>query len=267
VNKIIPKKRFGQHFLHDNLIASQIVDSLQLDNENANKQVCLEVGPGTGVLTRLLLSRNDIDYYAVEIEREAIEYLKSNFPQLGERLIECDFLKLNLTQLFPHNFVIIGNFPYNISSQIVFAMLEHRLRVPILVGMFQKEVAERIVSKAGSKVYGILSVLVQAYYHAEYLFTVEPESFQPPPKVKSGVIRLVRYRTSLDDCDEKLFVQLIKAGFNQRRKMLRNSLHQFINSGFESRFLTQRPEQLNVPEWIELTKAVKQHLDSLNNNS
>ncbi|MDR3351385.1 MAG: 16S rRNA (adenine(1518)-N(6)/adenine(1519)-N(6))-dimethyltransferase RsmA [Prevotellaceae bacterium] len=247
------KKSLGQHFLHDRMIAERIVASLSGSAGRA-----LEVGAGTGVLTELLLRRADIDTYAVEIDREAVAYLRARFPTLGGRLIAGDFLSLPLDDYFPAPLAVIGNFPYNISSQVFFKVLENRDRIPEVVGMVQKEVAERIACPAGSKVYGILSVLLQAYYRIEYLFTVHAQAFRPPPKVQSAVVRLTRNNVSALGCDEQLFVKVVKAAFNQRRKVIRNSIKALTGTRAlpEHRYFSMRPEQLCVAEFVELTRLV-----------
>ena len=257
------KKQLGQHFLKDPAIAGRIADTLTL-KKTAN---VMEIGPGTGILTRQLLQR-PIHLIAVELDRESIAFLNSKFlpsletehlPFHSVEVIEADFLKLNLDTLFPGElFTITGNFPYNISSQIVFRLLEVRSRVPEFSGMFQKEVAERICAGPGSKAYGILSVLVQAFYKAEYCFTVPPEVFDPPPKVHSGVLRLERRETWKLECDEALFFRLVKTAFNQRRKTLRNSLKslQLSDNLKEDAIFDRRPEQLNVPDFITLAKRI-----------
>ena len=248
------KKGLGQHFLKDKNIAQQIVDSL-----SGNGFPVLEVGAGMGVLTELLLQRSDITTYAVEIDRESIAYLRKHFPNLQSRLIEGDFLQMDLNALFHSSFAVIGNFPYNISSQIFFKILEHRDNIPEVVGMVQKEVAERIACPSGSKTYGILSVLLQAYYNIDYLFTVHEHVFVPPPKVKSGVIRLTRNDVQSLDCDEILFRSVVKTTFNQRRKTIRNSLKPLIGDKIlpEHPLLAKRPEQLSVAEFVALTNMVK----------
>lgn len=249
------KKNLGQHFLKDKNIALKIVDSLQAVN---TKQV-LEIGPGMGVLTQFLLQNTNYQTTVVEIDRESVAYLKQHFPELTDRIIGEDFLKMNLNQYFDGPFAVIGNFPYNISSQILFKVLDFRDQVPEVVGMFQKEVAERIATGPGSKTYGILSVFLQAFYDIEYLFTVHENVFSPPPKVKSAVIRLSRNQRQKLDCNEKLFFQLVKAGFNQRRKTLRNSLKSFISSQElkESEIFAKRPEQLGVNEFVQLTRLIE----------
>lgn len=251
-----PKKHLGQHFLTDQTIAKRIVDALE---PNPGETV-FEVGPGTGVLTGYLLEK-EIRLLPVEIDPESLIHLKQKWPELKEVLIEADFLKLNIDQHTTDSFHVIGNFPYNISSQIFFRVLEFRNRVPSVVCMIQKEVAQRIASPPGSKAYGILSVLLQAYFEIEYLFSVKPGSFFPPPKVTSGVIRLKRNSTSVLPCDEQLFVKVVKCTFNQRRKMIRNSIKSILlhlDEDFE--LLSKRPEQLGVPEFIRLTNWVESQL-------
>ena len=247
------KKHLGQHFLTDKKIASNIVDSLEA-KEVSN---VLEIGAGMGVLTEFLLKKT-FQTYVIEIDRESVDYLSRHFIQLQDKILEEDFLKFNLKSYFNEQVAIIGNFPYNISSQILFRVLDFKELIPEVVGMFQKEVAERIASKPGSKVYGILSVLMQAYYDIEYLFTVDETVFNPPPKVKSGVLRLKRKENIILDCDEKRFKQIIKAGFNQRRKTLRNSLKQLTGEMDTSDLIfNQRPEQLSVNEFIFLTNLIE----------
>lgn len=248
-----PKKHLGQHFLTDPSIAGRIVDALQVPSGDT----VLEIGPGKGVLTELLLEK-EIELLPVEIDPESVVHLKQNWPVLEDRILEMDFLKMNLGEYIPGSFHIIGNFPYNISSQIFFRVLEYRQQVPTVVCMLQKEVAQRIASPPGSREYGILSVLLQAYYNIEMLFTVKPGSFFPPPRVRSGVIRLTRNQTLKLPCDEKLFVKVVKATFNQRRKMIRNSIKSILlnlDSDFE--LLSKRPEQLGVSEFIELSNWVE----------
>src|ERR1017187_9561708 len=231
---VSPKKHLGQHFLKDENIAKKIVRSLSLKEKY---KTLIEVGPGTGVLTKYLLQDYDFETFVVEIDRESVAFLKKHFTQLEGRISEKDFLDFDLSFL-PSTisyqpFSIIGNFPYNISTQILFKVLEFRNQIPEVVGMFQKEVAERIASASGNKTYGILSVLMQAYYKIEYLFTVNPQVFNPPPHVKSAVIRLTRNDVMKLDCDEELFFKVVKAGFNQRRKTLRNALSEFGVKGSE----------------------------------
>ena len=252
------KKHLGQHFLNDENIAQRIADTLTLKNYDK----VLEIGPGMGVLTKYLLKK-DITTYVVEIDTESVEYLKANYLNLTSRILEKDVLKYNLTETFKdEQFAITGNFPYNISTQIVFKTLEFRHQIPEFTGMFQKEVAERICNKGGSKAYGILSVLVQAFYDAEYLFTVPPNVFNPPPKVDSGVLRLVRKENFTLPCDEKLFFKVVKAAFQQRRKTLRNSLKTLNLSDNlrEDVIFGQRPEQLNVEQFITLTTKIGKDL-------
>lgn len=246
------KKHLGQHFLTDKNIAARIVHALI--HTGQYRQV-LEVGPGMGILSDILLEREDLETFLIDIDVESIAFLADKYPQLGERLISGDFLKLDLSRIFKEKFAVIGNFPYNISSQILFKILEHRNQVVEMVGMFQKEVAERCAARPGSKAYGILSVLLQAYYDIEYLFTVKPGTFNPPPKVNSGVIRLSRNNVEQLACDEKLFWQIVKAGFNQRRKTLRNALSAIVpkNKLGEHPFYEKRAETLNVQDFVELT--------------
>ncbi|MFD2601487.1 16S rRNA (adenine(1518)-N(6)/adenine(1519)-N(6))-dimethyltransferase RsmA [Flavobacterium suzhouense] len=254
MDKVKAKKHLGQHFLKDESIAKDIADTLTL---NGYKKV-LEIGPGMGVLTKYLLDK-DIETYVIEIDTESVEYLNAHYPKLHGHIISEDFLRYNITKDFGNEpLAIIGNFPYNISSQIVFRALELRERIPEFSGMFQKEVAERICEKKGSKTYGILSVLVQAFYDAEYLFTVSEHVFNPPPKVKSGVLRLIRKENFHLPVDEKLFFSVVKAAFNQRRKTLRNSLKTYIltESLKEDSIFDLRPEQLSVEQFIELTQKI-----------
>jgi 16S rRNA (adenine1518-N6/adenine1519-N6)-dimethyltransferase len=245
-----PKKNLGQHFLTDQNIARKIVDSL-----DSTMTDVLEIGPGMGVLTQYLLNRSEINLHVIEIDRDSVAYLQQNFPQLKHIWSE-DFLKANIADRFESKFSIIGNFPYNISSQIFFKVLALRNRIPEVVGMIQKEVAERIASKHGNKTYGILSVILQAFYDIEYLFTVSEHVFLPPPKVKSAVIRLKRNQVSELPCDETLFVEVVKAAFNLRRKILRNSL-KAICENLPDKFADKRPEQLSVNDFIELTSVIE----------
>jgi 16S rRNA (adenine1518-N6/adenine1519-N6)-dimethyltransferase len=254
MDKVKAKKHLGQHFLKDESIAKDIADSLTLKGYNK----VLEIGPGMGVLTKYLLDK-DVETYVIEIDTESVEYLNAHYPKLHGKIISEDFLRYDVTKDFgTEPFAIIGNFPYNISTQIVFRMLELRERIPEFGGMFQKEVAERICEKKGSKTYGILSVLVQAFYDAEYLFTVPEHVFNPPPKVKSGVLRLIRKENYHLPCDEKLFFNVVKTAFNQRRKTLRNSLKTYNLSDIlkEDSIFDLRPEQLSTEEFIELTKKI-----------
>lgn len=253
-----PKKFLGQHFLKDLDIAQKIADSL----DDFPDVPIIEVGPGMGVLTQFLLQK-DRAITVVELDRESVPYLNEAFPALNGHIIEADFLQLNLTDIYPDQFCIIGNYPYNISSQIFFKVLDYKNHIPACSGMLQKEVAERIASKPGKKAYGILSVLLQAWYDIEYLFTVSEDVFDPPPKVKSAVIKLTRNnRTSLD-CDEKLFKTVIKTAFNQRRKTLRNSMKPLLskdNTIFSDPIFEKRPEQLSVEEFVYLTNLTKKHM-------
>jgi len=258
------KKHLGQHFLRDETVANQIAQTLVLDTTRN----VIEIGPGTGVLTKYLLERKT-NLVAMDLDSESIRYLNESFPLEHHKLIqgndslkviEADFLHYDLSQLFGKDqFTITGNFPYNISTQIVFKLLEWRHLVPEFSGMFQKEVAKRICEKEGSKTYGILSVLVQAFYEAEYLFTVPPEVFDPPPKVQSGVLRLRRKEGFSLPCDETLFFKVVKAAFNHRRKTLRNSLKSFQLSDTLSKdpVFNLRPEQMSVARFITLTKQIE----------
>lgn len=255
-DKVRPKKSLGQHFLHDQQVARKIVDGLKLDNDHRR---VLEIGPGMGVLTRYL-TEMDLDLKVVEIDRDSVKYLHDHYPVLRERIIAGDFLALNLAEVFTDRFSVIGNFPYNISSQIFFKVLEHRDQVDQVVCMLQKEVADRIAAPHGSKTYGILSVLLQAYYDIQFLFKVSPGVFTPPPKVMSGVIRLRRNGVARLACDERLFVQVVKQGFNNRRKTLRNALKNLILAPAVSALplLDKRAEQLPVSDFIELTRLIEQ---------
>lgn len=244
------KKHLGQHFLNDKSIAKRIIDSLTWENYNH----VLEIGPGTGVLTQFLLEKKQ-NISVVEIDIESVEFLNKNYPDLT--VYSEDFLKMDLNRHYKQQICILGNFPYNISSQIVFKIIENRNQIPEMVGMFQKEVAERICSKEGSKVYGILSVLTQAYYTTEYLFTVSENVFTPPPKVKSGVMRMRRHTEKLE-VNEKLFFNVVKLAFNQRRKTLRNALKSILplEMDFEEKVFKMRAEQLSVDDFIDLTKKI-----------
>lgn len=249
------KKHLGQHFLKDLNIAQKIADTLSLQNYHK----VVEIGAGMGVLTQFLLQKNT-DVFVVEIDRESVAYLEAHYPQLQGKIIANDFLKYDIATNMGEPFAIIGNFPYNISTQIVFKLLELREWVPEFSGMFQKEVAERICEQAGSKTYGILSVLTQAFYETEYLFTVSEHVFNPPPKVKSGVIRLKRKTNYHLDCDEGLFFSVVKTAFNQRRKTLRNSLKALLTDEIkENPIFSKRPEQLAWQEFVAITKMIWQH--------
>lgn len=260
MTEVRAKKALGQHFLTDLNIARKIAEALSGGSAEAPADT-LEVGCGMGVLTQFLLRRDDLVTWGAEIDTESVEYLHAHYPDFTPRLIEGDFLKLDLRERFPGGLRIIGNFPYNISSQIFFKVLENRDLVPECVGMIQKEVAVRIAEPPGSKEYGILSVLLQAWYDIEYLFTVNETVFSPPPKVKSAVIRLRRNGVGRLDCDEALFVKVVKASFGQRRKMLRNSLKAVFGDfgGEEHPFFTRRAETLSVAEFVELTRWVTEH--------
>lgn len=250
------KKHLGQHFLKDEAIAKKIADSL---TENGYDTV-LEIGPGMGVLTKYLLQKS-YTTHVIEIDAESVEYLENTYLNLAPRILSKDFLKINISDYFENKpLAIIGNFPYNISSQIVFKTLENRAQIPEFSGMFQKEVAERIAEKEGSKKYGILSVLTQAFYDVDYLFTVPPSVFNPPPKVDSGVIRMVRKKNFTLPVDEKLFYRVVKTAFNQRRKMLRSSLKSMHLSDKlrEDSIFAKRPEQLSVEAFINLTSLIEQ---------
>jgi 16S rRNA (adenine1518-N6/adenine1519-N6)-dimethyltransferase len=252
-----PKKFLGQHFLKDQNIAAKIVEALTLKGAG---NFVLEIGPGTGVLTKLLMQKPEADLYLAEIDRESVAYLKEHYPQLADRITEGDFLKMNLADLTDREIHLIGNFPYNISSQIFFKVLEQRDRVKQVVCMLQKEVADRIAEKEGSKTYGILSVLLQAFYNIEYLFKVPPGVFFPPPKVMSAVIRLIRNDRVHLDCNEVLFFKVVKQGFQNRRKTLRNALKPLNLPAQISTLATMdlRAEQLSVEEFILLTHKIEQ---------
>lgn len=247
------KKRLGQHFLTDMGIAQDIVDALSPETARV-----LEIGPGMGVLTRFLLQKENLEVHAVELDEESVTYLNQHYPELQPRLYSMDFLKADLLSMIQPPFSIIGNFPYNISSQILFRVLDYKDQIPEVVGMFQKEVAVRIASKPGNRDYGILSVLLQAYYDIEYLFTVHEHVFNPPPKVKSAVIRLKRNSCRRLPCDEATWKMLIKTAFNQRRKTLHNSLKNIsFEDGFtQNEIFRKRPEQLGVDDFVFLAEHV-----------
>jgi 16S rRNA (adenine1518-N6/adenine1519-N6)-dimethyltransferase len=254
---IRPKKSLGQHFLKDASIARRIVSSLRAEN----CQTVLEVGPGMGILTGYLLERKFNDFRVVEIDCESVSYLKAHFPELN--IIHDDFLKMEIGNSFGNKLAVIGNFPYNISSQIFFKILENRDRVAEACGMLQKEVAERICSAPGSRIYGILSVFIRAFYDIEYLFPVSNTVFSPPPKVQSAVIRIVRNGTETLDCDEKLFFKVVKSCFNQRRKTLRNSVKAaFVLKNYDNDLMSLRPEQLSVEQFVSLTNWIEDRLNS-----
>jgi len=250
------KKALGQHFLTDLSIARNIVGALSRDMARD----VLEIGPGMGVLTQYLLERDDIDPRMIEIDEESVEYLLTHFPGIQGKLMEGDYLRLNMRKIFPGEYRVIGNFPYNISSQIFFKILDDKDLVPEVVCMIQKEVAERIAEKPGSKTYGILSVLLQAWYDIEYLFTVGSGAFAPPPKVQSAVIRLRRNTRKDLGCDEKLFKTVVKTAFNQRRKTLRNALKPLVREGMDcsAPVFDLRAERLSVEDFVELTKFFSQ---------
>jgi 16S rRNA (adenine1518-N6/adenine1519-N6)-dimethyltransferase len=248
-----PKKHLGQHFLRDENIARKIISSLSPSIVNV-----VEIGPGTGILSKYLLENPVLNPFFFEVDNESVNFLRQEYPAISGKLYEKDFLKANLSEI-PAPFAIIGNFPYNISSQILFRAMESRNSIPELIGMFQKEVAERIASPPGSKKYGILSVLLKAWFDIEYLFTVNETVFYPPPKVKSAVIRLTRNSVQSLECNEDLFVVTVKTAFNQRRKTLRNALKGMIPTGGEPsqavlELFTKRAEQLSVAEFVELTR-------------
>jgi 16S rRNA (adenine1518-N6/adenine1519-N6)-dimethyltransferase len=255
MEKVKAKKHLGQHFLKDESIAKAIADTINLEGY----EDVLEIGPGMGVLTKYLLEK-PITTYVIEIDTESVDYLDANYPKLKDKIISKDFLRYDINEVFQgKQFAIIGNFPYNISTQIVFKTLELKHQIPEFAGMFQKEVAERICEKKGSKAYGILSVLAQAFYDVEYLFTVDEHVFIPPPKVKSGVMRMRRKADYSLPCAEKLFYTVVKTAFQQRRKTLRNSL-KTLNLSDELRedlVFNLRPEQLNVAEFIALTQKIE----------
>ncbi|MBM78887.1 MAG: ribosomal RNA small subunit methyltransferase A [Crocinitomicaceae bacterium] len=259
--RVKPKKYLGQHFLKDENISLEIVSSLRdLDKTGT----VLEIGPGTGALTKYFIDRKN-NFLAFEVDEESIEFLAINYPSV--KVIKQDILDYNFNLFKLRPVTIIGNFPYNISSQILFKAIDFRFEVNQLVGMFQKEVAERVVSPPGSKKYGILSVLIQAYFNTEYLFTVDEDAFIPPPKVKSGVIRLIRNDVKELGCDEKLFFKIVKTTFNQRRKMIRNSIKNIIGKlELDHEFLTKRPEQLTVDNFISLTNFTESIIKTSNSN-
>ena len=257
-----PKKNLGQHFLTDLSIAKRIADTVDACPEVP----VLEIGPGMGVLTQYLVEKPRV-VKAVEIDAESVAYLYERFPKLHENILGEDFLQMDLTQIFDgKQFVLTGNYPYDISSQIFFKMLDYKDLIPCCTGMIQREVALRMAAAPGSKAYGILSVLIQAWYDVEYLFTVDENVFNPPPKVKSAVIRMTRNDITDIGCDEQLFKRVVKTVFNQRRKMLRVSLRQIFNNGkptdgfYEQDIMTKRPEQLSIPQFVELTNMVEEQL-------
>ncbi len=257
MKRVRAKKYLGQHFLNDLDIARRITESLSTPPSQV-----IEVGPGMGVLTQFLIQRSEIDLYLVEIDTESVEYLHTHYPLLQERIIEGDFLKMDFKKLFPEKFSIIGNFPYNISSQIFFKAFDNRHQVHSVVGMLQHEVARRMASGPGSKEYGILSVLLQSFFDVEYLFTVDPDVFTPPPKVQSGVLRMVRNNVEHLPCDERLFVRVVKAAFLHRRKTMRNSLKKLAfnhEAVMHLPVFNLRPEQMSVLAFQELTQLIQDH--------
>ena len=251
--KVRAKKHLGQHFLKDLSIAKSITDALSGEGYSN----IVEVGPGMGVLTQYLLTKDFITH-VIELDRESVSYLQAEYPQLSQRIYSTDFLNLNLETITDQSFALIGNFPYNISSQILFKALDYKDQIPEIVGMFQKEVGERVASGPGNKKYGIISVLLQAYYNIEYLFTVDEHVFDPPPKVKSGVIRLRRNDEKKLECNEKFFKQIVKQAFSQRRKTLRNALKPLVGkSGFNDAILELRAERLSVKDFVYLTNLLE----------
>lgn len=257
MTKVRAKKKLGQHFLKDESIAKSICDSLIPGNYSK----ILEIGPGMGVLTKYLIKNDSFETYAIDIDTESIDFLHRAYPKLREKIFYGDFLKEDITTLFDEPFPIIGNFPYNISSQIFFKVLENKELIPQVVCMIQKEVAERIAASHGNKTYGILSVLLQAFYDIEYLQTVSEKVFDPPPRVKSAVIRLVRNKREDLGVDHKFFKTVIKTGFNQRRKTLRNSLKALLQGNIiDHEYMSLRPEQLSVEQFIELTAILEKVL-------
>ena len=251
--KIRAKKHLGQHFLKDLSIARSITDALSGEGYSN----IVEVGPGMGVLTQYLLKKDFITH-VIEFDRESVSYLQAEYPQLSKRIYSADFLKLNLDSITDQSFALIGNFPYNISSQILFKALDYKNQIPEIIGMFQKEVAERVASSPGNKKYGIISVLLQAYYNIEYLFTVDEDVFDPPPKVKSGVIRLRRNDEKKLGCNEKFFKQVVKQAFSQRRKTLRNALKPLIGKSVSNDpILELRAERLSVKDFVYLTNQLE----------
>lgn len=265
MKSVKPKKNLGQHFLTDLNVAKRIADTV----DACPNIPILEIGPGMGVLTQYLVEKHR-DVKAVEIDKESVAYLNEAFPILHDNIVRADFLQMNLEDIFSgKQFVLTGNYPYDISSQIFFKMLDNRDLIPCCTGMIQREVALRIAAQPGNKTYGILSVLIQAWYDVEYLFTVDEDVFNPPPKVKSAVIRMTRNNVSKLNCDEILFKRLVKTVFNQRRKMLRVSLRQMIpnkahKNFYEQDVMTKRPEQLTIAQFVELTKMVEAEMAVIN---
>jgi 16S rRNA (adenine1518-N6/adenine1519-N6)-dimethyltransferase len=251
-----PKKHLGQHFLTDKNMCRKIANQYKSHKGCAN---VLEIGPGMGAITDFLLERGDLNLKVMEIDRDSVAYLETNQPKLQGNIFSADFLRTDITQLFDgQQFGVVGNFPYNISSQIIFKCIENRDLVPEIMGMFQKEMAERIAEKPGTKVYGIISVLTQAFYDIEYCFTVDAQLFNPPPKVQSGVIRCTRNEREKLPCDEKLFIQVVKASFNQRRKTIRNSVKGLLKGNVvEDPIFALRPERLSVEDFVYLTNLIE----------
>lgn len=266
MDSVKPKKFLGQHFLTDLKVASDIADTV----DTCDGMPVLEVGPGMGVLTRFILPKQR-EFKVVEIDRESVPYLQEHFPELGDNIIEGDFLEMDLRKVFDGRpFVLTGNYPYNISSQIFFRVVENRDLIPCCTGMIQKEVAERLAASPGSKTYGVLSVLIQAWYDVEYLFTVHEHVFNPPPKVKSAVIRMTRNDKQSLGCDEVLFRRIVKTVFTMRRKMMRNGMKQILpkdSTLLADPILTKRPEQLSVADFVELTNRVRTELDNAKNTT
>lgn len=253
--KVKAKKHLGQHFLKDEKVCERIADQYQAHN---GCRVAIEIGPGMGALSKYLFRDKETQWWLLDVDDESIVYLKENYPEHAQYIVHGDFLKMDPRKLVgEEQFAVVGNFPYNISSQILFRCIEYRDQIPEIMGMFQKEVAERVAEKPGSKAYGILSVLLQAYYDIQYCFTVDEHVFDPPPKVKSGVIRCVRNDVKTLGCDEKLFKTVVKMSFNQRRKTIRNSIKALLPQGHpENEMLQLRPERLSVAEFVELTNWV-----------
>ena len=257
--KVKAKKHLGQHFLKDKGICKKIADQYK---SHKGCEVAIEIGPGMGALTEFLMEKKNTEWWTLDVDDESIGYLKEHYPQLGERIVHGDFLKIDPLQLVGNRqFAVVGNFPYNISSQILFRCIEYKDHIPEIMGMFQREVAQRVAEKPGTKTYGILSVLLQAFYKKEYLFTVHEQVFTPPPKVKSAVIRLTRNAIQNLDCNEELFFKVVKASFNQRRKTVRNSVKSMVgNHLVDSIYLDKRAEQLSVDEFVQLTNAIEKAL-------
>lgn len=258
MTKVTPKKFLGQHFLTDLDIAEKIANSIS----DFKDLPVVEVGPGMGVLTQFLI-KNHPKVIAIELDRESVPYLKNNFPEISDNIVEADFLNLDLDSIIKYKYCVIGNYPYNISSQILFKVLDYKDNIICCSGMFQKEVAERVVAKPGGKTYGIISVFIQAWYDSEYLFTVDETVFNPPPSVKSGVIKLTRNSRNSLNCDAKLFKTVVRTSFQQRRKMLRVSLRSLLGKDcplYEMPLFTERPERLSVEQFEHLTNLVDEFI-------